>query len=70
MNTYLAASLADDRRRQYVSDAAVLADAFIGLRAERAQRTAAAVRTVRAPRRRPSVHPVRAFRTWLAAGLL
>jgi hypothetical protein len=64
MNTYLATSLADDRRRQYVSDAASHASAYASLRTSRTQRPA------RPAARRHSIRPVHAFRTWLAAGLL
>ncbi|HJQ44433.1 MAG TPA: hypothetical protein VJ831_15195 [Jatrophihabitantaceae bacterium] len=64
MNTYVATSLADDRRRQYVSDAASHADAYVSLRTNRTRRHA------RTTARRHSIRPVRAFRTWLAAGLL
>ena len=65
MNTYLATSLADDRRRQYISDAASHADAYVSLRTDRTRHHARP-----AARRRHSIRPVRAFRTWLAAGLL
>lgn len=66
MNTYLAASLADDRRRQYASDAAAQASAYAGLR------TAHELHSAQPAARRHHLHirPVRAFRTWLAAGLL
>lgn len=68
MNTYLATSLADDRRRQYRSDAAANADAYSSIRSARI--AARSARRAPAQAHRHSIHPVRAFRTWLAAGLL
>jgi hypothetical protein len=68
MNTYLASSLADDRRREYRSEAAAHADAYAGIRTARLATRSA--RRAPAQARRHAIHPVRSFRTWLAAGLL